>query len=84
MVRGLLWDGKVPGTSLGTGVAAAPCSEPAAGYLEENQINSSLPCQTGRIEWHQDGPGCLKSLGGIKEVADAQGQCSPAETVDAS
>ena len=69
MVRRLLWDGKVPGTSAGTRAAAAPGPGPsgtATGVLEERQINSSLPCQTGRIEWHRDGPEWLKSLGGIK------------------
>ena len=38
----------------------------AAGSLEESHINSSLPYQTRRIEQHQDGPGCLKLLQGIK------------------
>ena len=56
---------------------------PAAGVLEETLVNGSLPCQTGRIECRQDGPGCLSLLGGINEVAGAQGQCSSAETVDA-
>ena len=40
MVRRLCWDGKVPGTSIGT--------RAAAGSLDKSQINSSLPCQTGR------------------------------------
>ena len=53
MVRRLPWDSKVPGTREGTRAAAAPDpapSGPAAGFLEESQINSSIPCQTGRIE----------------------------------
>ena len=71
MVRRLLWDGKVPG------------SRAAAGVLKDSQVHGSVPCQAGRIEQHQNGPGCLKCLGGNKdEVADAQGRCSPAETVD--
>ena len=52
-VRRLLWDDKVPGTSVGTRAAAASGPEtarPAAGFLEESQVNGSLPCQTGRIE----------------------------------
>ena len=46
--------------------AAAPSLEPASGSLDESQVNSFLPCQTERTEWHQNGPGCLKLLGGIK------------------
>ena len=69
MVRRLLWDGKVPGTSVGTRAAAAPGpapARPATGVLEDSQVNGSLPCQTGKIEQHQDEPGYLKLLGGIK------------------
>ena len=65
MVRRVFWDNKVPGTSVGTRVAAAPDPVPtrsAARFLEESQVNGSLPCQT-RFEQHQEGPGCLKSLG---------------------
>ena len=66
IVRGSLQDKKVPGTSSGTRVAAAPGSVPArtdAGLLEESWVNGSRPCQT-RFEWHQDRPGSLKSQGG--------------------
>ena len=69
IVRRLLWVGKFPGIRVETRAAAAPGptpAGPAAVFLEENQVNSSLPCQAGRIKWHQYGPGCLKSLGGIK------------------
>ena len=69
MVRRLLWDSKVPGTRVGTRAAAAPgqyLPAPASGSLEVSQINSSLPCQIEKIEQHQDGPGYMKSLGGIK------------------
>ena len=83
----LLWDNKVPGSSVGTRVAAAPGPVPArsaAGFLEESQVNGSLPCQT-RFEQCQEGPGCLKSQEGNKDkVANTQGHCAPAETVDAS
>ena len=68
-VRRGLKDNKVPGTSMGTRAAAAPGlvpARPAAGFLEESQVNSSLPCQTGKFEQHQDGPGCLKCLGEIR------------------
>ena len=58
-VRRLLWDDKVPGTSAGTRMAAA-------GFLEESQVDSFLPCQTRRFEQHQDRHGCFKSLGEIK------------------
>ena len=82
MVRRLLWDGTVPGTSVGTRAPAAAGlvpARPAAEFLEESQINSSLPCQTGRLEQHQGGPGYLKLLGGNKDkVAKAQRQCSTA------
>ena len=69
MVRRLLWDNKVLGTSMGTRVAAAQgpaTAGPARGFLEENQFNGSLPCQTGRFEKNQDRPGSLMWLGGIK------------------
>ena len=69
MVRRFLWDNKVPGTNAGTMAAAVPGSvnaRPAAGFLEESQVNDSFHCQRGGIQRHQDGPGCLKSLGGIK------------------
>ena len=65
-VRRVLWDYKVPGTIAGTRVAAAPGPAgvgPAAEFLGESQVNSSLPCQIGRLEQHQDGPGCLMLLG---------------------
>ena len=68
MVRRLLWDNKIPGTSAGTGDAAAPGLEPeglATGFLGESQVNGSLPFQT-RFEQHQEGPGCLKSLRAIR------------------
>ena len=69
MVRRLLWDNKVPETSPETRVAAAPglaAAGPPARFLVENQVDGSLPCHTGRIERHQDEPGGLKSLGGIR------------------
>ena len=85
MVRRLLWDNKVPETDKETGVATAPGPEPtgsAAGFWGENQVNGSLPCQTGRSEQHQEKPGCLKSQWGNKDkVPNTQGQCIPAETV---
>ena len=54
MVRGLLQDNKVPGTSVGTRVTAAPGpapARPAAGPLGESRVNGTLPCQT-RLEQH--------------------------------
>ena len=57
------------GPAQGQGLLQAPTWHllvPTSESLDESQINSSLPSHTGRIEWHQDGPGCLKSLGGIK------------------
>ena len=96
MVRRLLWDNKVPGTCVGTRVAAAPGLVPsgaAAGFLGESQGNHSLPCQT-RFEQHREGPGSLKlqgrgvgGWGGRKgwnkdKVANTQGQCASEETVD--
>ena len=85
MVRRVLQDNKVPETSTGTKVAAAPGPAPAgsaAGLVGESQVNSSLPCQT-RFEQHQEGPGCLKSQRGTKDkVANTQRQCAPTETVD--
>ena len=68
-VRRLLWDNKVPETSAETRAAAAPGPVPAGsavGFLAKSQVSSSLPCQTERFEQHQDGPGCLKSLGRIR------------------
>ena len=65
-VRGLLQDKKVPGTSAGTRVTAAPGlapTGPAIGLLGESWVNGSLPCHT-RFEQHQKIPGCLKSQGG--------------------
>ena len=67
MVRRVLQDNKVPGTSMGTRVAAAPGWVPpgsAAVFLGESQVNGSLSCQT-RFEHHQEGPGSLKLLGAI-------------------
>ena len=64
-VRRVLWDNKVPWTSMGTRAAAAPGLVPAgsaARFLGETQVNGSLPCQT-RFEQHQDGLGCLKWVG---------------------
>ena len=49
-VRRLHGDSKVPGTSVGTKAAAAPGLVPTAGSLEEREMNSSLPYQTGRTE----------------------------------
>ena len=54
MVRGLLQDKKVPGTSRETRATAAPGPAPsgsATGLLGESRVNSSLPCQT-RLEQH--------------------------------
>ena len=68
-MKRLLWDGKVPGTRAGTRAATVHSLAPAGpgtGSLEDSQINSSLPCQIEKIEQHQDGPGYMKSLGGIK------------------
>ena len=56
-------ENKFPGTSVGPRVAAASglgSVGSAAGFSGQNQVNSSLPCQTGRFEQHQDGPGCKK------------------------
>ena len=81
MIRRLLWDNKVPGTTTGTRVAAAPGLAPAgsaAGFLEDSQVNGALPCQAGRFELHQDGPG-----GNKDKVANTWGRCVPNETVDA-
>ena len=64
--RRVLQDKKVPGTSSGTRVAAAPGPAPtgsAAGFLGDSKVNGSLPCHT-RFEQHQEGPGCLKWQGG--------------------
>ena len=36
---------------------------PAAGFLVESRVNSSLPCQK-RLEQHLEKPSCLKSQGG--------------------
>ena len=58
MVRGLLQDRKVPGTSAGTSARGDCCRT-----LGESQVNGSLPCQT-RLEQHEERPGCLKSQGG--------------------
>ena len=81
----MLWDNKVPGSSVGTRVAAAPglvVAGLAAGFLEESQVNSSLPCQT-RFEQHWERPGCLRSQVGNKEKgAHTQGRCVPTETTD--
>ena len=68
MIRRLLQDNKVPGTSVGTRAIAALGPVPAgsaAGFLGESQVNGSLPCQT-RFEQHRNGPGCLQSLEGIR------------------
>ena len=57
MVRGLLQDKKVPGTSTGTRATAAPDprlpARPAAGLLGESLVNGTLPCLTG-LELHQE------------------------------
>ena len=44
---------------------------PLAQHLPQDtwkRVRSSAPSPTkaGRASWHQEGPGCLKSLGGIK------------------
>ena len=75
MVRKLHWYGRVPGTSTGTRAIAAPGPVPAGTChrILGREPNQQLPpWQTGRIEWHQDGPGCLKSLGGIKMKWETQ------------
>ena len=67
--------------------AAAPGPAPArsaAGFLGENRVKGSLPCQT-RFEQHGERPCCLKSQGGNNdEVTNTQGLCVPTETADAS
>ena len=81
----MLQDNKVPETSTGTKVAAAPGPAPAgsaAGLFGESQVNSSLPCQT-RFEQHLKRPGCLKLQGDNKdEMVNTQGLCAPTETLD--
>ena len=65
MVKGLLQDKKVPRTSTGTRVTAAP-SPWLLGLLQdfwESWVNNSLPCQTS-LEQHRERPGCLKLQGG--------------------
>ena len=69
MVRGLLQDKKVPGTSAGTSVETRAIASqglaptgPATELLQESQVNSSLPYQT-RFEHHQERPGYLKLQG---------------------
>ena len=65
MVRGLLQDKNVPGTSAGTRATAAP-SPWLLGLLQdfwESWVNNSLPCQTS-LEQHRERPGCLKLQGG--------------------
>ena len=87
MVRRVIQDNKVPGTSAGMGEAKATVLAPAgstSGFLGESQAKSSLPCQV-RFEQHQEGPGCLKSQWGNKDkVANTQGQGAPTETMDAT
>ena len=75
MVRRLLQDSKVPGTSLGTRATVAPgpaLAGPAAGLLGESQVNSSLPCQT-RFEQPQEETWLLEVAGrGIRtEIVDS-------------
>ena len=85
MVRRALQDNKVPGTSMGTIVAAVPgpaSAGSATGFLGENRVNGSLHCQA-RLEQHRQRPGCLKSQGGNKDkVVNTQGLCAPTETLD--
>ena len=85
MVRRLFWDAKVPGTSVGTRAAAAPGPAPAwsaTEFLDESQVNSSLPCQTGMFEQHQVTWMRDVAEGNKDEVANTQGQCAPPGTVD--
>ena len=66
MVRRVLQENKVPGTSMVTRATAAPNLAPtgsAARFLGESQVNSSLPCQI-RFEQHRERQGCLKSQRG--------------------
>ena len=43
-----------------------------------------IPTRAGRAAWHQEGPGCWKSLGGIEtRVGNTQKQHTSAGTVDA-
>ena len=56
MVRRVLQDNKVSGSSTTTKVAAAPGLAPAGsatGFLGESWVNGSLPCQT-RFEQHRE------------------------------
>ena len=85
MVRRVLKDNKVPGTSTGTRADEAPsrAAGSVAGFLGESRVNGSLHCQA-RLEQHRQRPGCLKSQGGNKDkVVNTQGLCAPTETVDA-
>ena len=59
MVKGLLQDKKVPGTSAGTSSPRPTPAGPAAGFLGETRAKGSLHCQT-RLEQHHERPGCLK------------------------
>ena len=85
MVRRVLQDNKVSGSSTTTKVAAAPGPVPAGsatGFLGESWVNGSLPCQT-RFEQHLKRPGCLKLQGDNKdEMVNTQGLCAPTETLD--
>ena len=57
----------------------------AAGSLEESQISSSLPYQSREDSQAPGETWMLKLTGENKdEVEDAQRQCSPTGTVDAS
>ena len=56
MVKRVLQDNKVLGTSVGTTEATAPGPAPtgsASGFFGESWVNGSLPCQT-RFEQHRE------------------------------
>ena len=87
MVRRLLWDDKIPGTSVGIRVAAAPGLTPA-GLLQDSwkRARSMAPSLANREDRATPGWTWMLEVAGENknEVPNAQGLYPPTDTVDAS
>ena len=75
MVMRLNWDGKVPGIYSGTKAAAAPSWRRLKDTGRRVRTPAPSPIRAGRAAWHQERPGCWKSLGvNTDKVGDTQRQ----------
>ena len=65
-VRRLCWDGKVPGICAGTRDAAPLAQRPLQDTARRVRAPAPSPTRARRAAWHQEVPGCWKSLGDIE------------------